>query len=232
MDGNGRWAENRDLPRVEGHRVGTDAVKAVVTCCLKKKIPLLSLFAFSSENWSRPEMEVDFLMQLFIQSLEREIQALHEQGVCLRFTGERGQLSSALRAQMHATETLTRKNTQLILNVVVNYSGKWDIVQAAKALAARVAEGEMLLEEINEACFAQHLNTGDLPDPDLFIRTSGEQRISNFFLWQLAYTELYFSDVQWPDFNALEFEKALTTFSLRERRYGKISKQINEKKHV
>jgi len=232
MDGNGRWAENRDLPRVEGHRVGTDAVKTVVECCLQKKIPLLSLFAFSSENWSRPEMEVDFLMQLFIQSLEREIQTLHEQGVRLRFTGERSLLSSALRTQMQSAETLTADNQRLILNVVVNYSGKWDIVQAAKALAVQVAKGELSLEEINEITFGQYLNTGDLPDPDLFIRTSGEQRISNFFLWQLAYTELYFSDVQWPDFNALEFEKALATFSSRERRFGKISKQINEKNHV
>ncbi len=232
MDGNGRWAENRNLPRAEGHRVGADTVKAIVECCLQKKIPILSLFAFSSENWSRPEVEVDFLMQLFIQSLEHQIQALHEQGVCLRFTGERSLLSSALRTKMQSAEALTANNQQLILNVVVNYSGKWDIVQAAKALAARVADGEILVEEINEISFGQHLNTGDLPDPDLFIRTSGEQRISNFFLWQLAYTELYFSDVQWPDFNTLEFEKALTAFSLRELRYGNISKQTNEKNHV
>lgn len=232
MDGNGRWAESRNLPRVEGHRAGRETVKAVVKACLQKKIPILSLFAFSSENWSRPEMEVDFLMQLFIQALDQEIHALHEQGVCLRFTGERAQLSSALREQMQISEDLTHQNTNLILNVVVNYSGKWDIVQAAKALALDVSQGKVQVEDIDEANFARHLSTHDLPDPDLFIRTSGEERISNFYLWQLAYTELYFSEVHWPDFTDLEFEKALASFGMRERRYGKTSMQLNENTHV
>ena len=232
MDGNGRWAENRDLPRVEGHRAGIDAVKKVVEFCLQKKIPILSLFAFSSENWSRPQSEVEFLMQLFIHALQGEIDELHGHGVRLCFTGARDQLSSNLCQQMQAAESLTASNTNLILNVAVNYSGKWDIVQATKTLATQVQANKLSIEDINEELFAKFLNPGDLPDPDLFIRTSGEQRISNFFLWQLAYTELYFSDVHWPDFSASEFEKALISFSQRERRYGQTSKQLNENKHV
>jgi undecaprenyl diphosphate synthase len=220
MDGNGRWAENRGLPRVEGHRAGVETVKTIVQSCLKNKIAVLSLFAFSSENWARPATEVDFLMQLFVQALGREIQELHQHGVRLRFTGNRSHLSELLRSEMQAAEALTGENTQLILNIALNYGGKWDIVQAAKSLAKQIVENEISLEAINESAFAQSLNTADLPDPDLFIRTSGEQRISNFFLWQLAYTELYFSDILWPDFTADELEKALACFSMRKRRYG------------
>ena len=232
MDGNGRWAENRGLERIEGHRAGVDAVKTVIQYCLKKKIAVLSLFAFSSENWARPAMEVDFLMQLFLQALKREIQELHQQGVCVRFTGDRSQLSAALCAEMHEAEALTDDNRDLILNFALNYGGKWDIVQAAKKLARRVADGEISIDTVDEMVFAELLNTHDLPDPDLFIRTSGEQRISNFFLWQLAYTELYFSEMYWPDFSASEFEKILGCFSQRKRRYGQTEKQLNEKTHV
>lgn len=220
MDGNGRWAENRGLPRAEGHSAGADTVKAIVECCLQKKIAVLSLFAFSSENWARPAIEVDFLMQLFIQALARELQSLHQHGVCLRFTGDRSQLSPALCAEMTAAEALTHKNSQLVLNVALNYGGKWDILQAVKVLASQVVDGLIPLDAIDENRFSTCLNTHDLPDPDLFIRTSGEQRISNFFLWQLAYTELYFSDTLWPDFTAHEFEKALDCFATRKRRYG------------
>ncbi len=220
MDGNGRWAENRGLQRVEGHRVGVDTVKAIVQSCLKNKIAVLSLFAFSSENWARPATEVDFLMQLFVHALGREIQELHQHGICLRFTGDRSNLSDSLCTEMRAAEALTGKNTQLILNIALNYGGKWDIMQAAKALVKQAIDNEIPLDSIDEAAFAKLLNTSDLPDPDLFIRTSGEQRISNFFLWQLAYTELYFSDILWPDFTAEEFEKALACFSMRKRRYG------------
>lgn len=221
MDGNGRWAESRGLERVEGHTAGVETVRTVVQCCLQSKIAVLSLFAFSSENWARPAMEVDFLMQLFLQALERETHKLHEQGVRVRFTGDRRQLSAELCAGMQEAEALTANNHQLILNFALNYGGKWDIVQAATALAQRVADGVIGLENINEAVFASLLSTYDLPDPDLFIRTSGEKRISNFFLWQLAYTELYFSDVYWPDFTAHEFEQALSCYSTRERRYGR-----------
>jgi len=232
MDGNGRWAENRGLERVEGHRAGVDTVKATIQFCVQKKIEVLSLFAFSSENWARPAMEVDFLMQLFIHAIKREILELNQQGVCVRFTGDRSQLSKELCAEMHEAESLTVDNHQLILNFALNYGGKWDIVQAAKALAAQVVDGVIAIENIDEAVFARSLNTYDLPDPDLFIRTSGEQRISNFLLWQLAYTELYFSEVYWPDFSAAEFERALACFSQRKRRYGQIEKQLNEKKYV
>lgn len=232
MDGNGRWAENRGLPRVDGHSAGVDAVKAVIQYCLQKKIAVLSLFAFSSENWARPAIEVDFLMQLFIQALKREIQELHQQGVCVRFSGDRSQLSTVLCAQMNEAEALTGGNRQLIVNFALNYGGKWDIVQAAIALARQVADGVTALENIDEAAFATLLNTRDLPDPDLFIRTSGEQRISNFFLWQLAYTELYFTEVYWPDFNADELEKALSCFRMRKRRYGQIGEKKQEKKYV
>ena len=222
MDGNGRWAENRGLPRVEGHRAGIETVKRMVQCCLKKSIKTLSLFAFSCENWMRPEMEVAFLMELFIQALDQEIKTLHEHGVCLRFSGDRAPLSSELQEQMSKAETLTHENDKLLLNVAVNYSGKWDVLQATRQIAQALVKGQFTLEGIDEACFAQHLINPDLPEPDLFIRTSGERRISNFFLWQLAYTELYFTDVHWPDFNEEAFEQALINFSARERRYGQV----------
>ncbi|KTD10199.1 undecaprenyl pyrophosphate synthetase [Legionella hackeliae] len=232
MDGNGRWAQNRGLLRVEGHRAGVDAVKTVIRCCLQAQIPVLSLFAFSSENWARPENEVEFLMKLFIEALGHEVEELHQHGICLRFTGDRAGLSKELQKQMQAAEELTAANKRLVLNVVVNYGGKWDIVQATKNIAARVAAGELAIETINEELLNEALSCHGLPDPDLFIRTSGEQRISNFFLWQLAYTELYFTDIHWPDFTAEEFKKALTSFSQRERRYGKTSQQIHKAEHV
>lgn len=232
MDGNGRWAECRGLPRSEGHCAGVDVVKSIVKACVEKKIKVLSVWAFGSENWSRPEKEVNFLMQLFIQALTREIAELHENGVHLRFTGNRAQLAPELREQMKMAEKLTANDTSLILNVVINYGGKWDIVQAAKSLASRVADGDMSVDDIDEKSFAAQLAISDLPSPDLFIRTGGELRISNFFLWQLAYTELYFSDVFWPDFTVEEFDNALTCFSSRERRYGKTSKQLSENNHV
>lgn len=224
MDGNGRWAKKRHLLRVEGHKAGIDAVKMVVEVCLEKKIPVLSLFAFSSENWARPESEVTFLMSLFINALEQEVKTLHEHGVALRFTGCRDLLPLGLRQQMQKAEELTQANTRLVLNIVVNYGGKWDIVQAVKRIITKVKENELKSESINESLVDQHLSMYGLPDPDLFIRTSGEQRISNFFLWQLAYTELYFTPVQWPDFTKEEFNKALVNFEQRERRYGQLSK--------
>ena len=226
MDGNGRWAESRGLERVEGHRAGVDAVKAVIKSCLQKKIAVLSLFAFSSENWARPTDEVDFLMKLFLHALKQEIQEMHAQGVCVRFTGARSQLSIELREQMLDAERLTVKNHQMTVNFAMNYGGKWDILQAAKTLAQQVIDGVVQLENVDEQAFSALLDTRDLPDPDLFIRTSGEQRISNFFLWQLAYTELYFSEVYWPDFDAFEFEKALSDFGTRKRRYGQTEKQL------
>lgn len=232
MDGNGRWAENRGLPRCDGHIAGVGVAKSIVKACVENNVKVLSLWAFSSENWSRPTIEIDFLMQLFVQALTNEIDELHQNGVRLCFTGSRAELSHALSEQMQKAETLTVNNSKLTLNVVINYGGKWDIVQAVKTLTHRVVNGEIPLEDINEKMFTQQLNTCDLPDPDLFIRTGGEQRLSNFFLWQLAYTELYFSDSYWPDFTVQEFKKALGCFSSRERRFGQTSQQIFESNHV
>jgi len=232
MDGNGRWAENQGLPRLEGHRSGAKSVRGMVEACLKKKIPALSLFAFSRENWARPVEEVNFLMDLFIESLDRELDALHEQGVRLVFMGNRTDLNDVLQTAMLSVEKHTENNHVLTLNIVINYGGRWDITQAARVLAERVQSGSLLPDDINEAVFSSALATRDLPDPDLFIRTSGERRISNFFLWELAYTELYFTEICWPDFTADEFENALACFASRERRYGKTSKQLIEDEHV
>jgi len=223
MDGNGRWAETRGLERIEGHKAGVESVKKMISCCLEKKISCLSLFAFSSENWSRPAEEVNFLMELFLTALKKEISELNQHGVRMRFTGDRTALSSVLQAQMLEAESLTKNNQHLILNIVVNYGGKWDLVTAAKKMAEAVLSGDIDLAEINEVNFAQYLDTNGLPEPDLFIRTSGELRISNFYLWQLAYTELYFTDVHWPDFNEKEFDLALISFSKRKRRFGQVS---------
>jgi undecaprenyl diphosphate synthase len=223
MDGNGRWAENRGLDRVEGHRAGVDAVRAVIQSCMQKKIAVLSLFAFSSENWARPPTEVDFLMALFLKALTREIDEMHQQGIRVCFSGDRTPLSSVLRAEMDAAEIKTAANQALIVNFAINYGGQWDILKATKTLALKVAKGEIDLESIDHSAFSQALDTHGLPDPDLFIRTSGEQRISNFYLWQLAYTELYFSEVYWPDFSVSEFETILDWFSKRQRRFGQLT---------
>lgn len=232
MDGNGRWAERQGLPRVEGHRVGVNVVKAMVRCCIEKKITVLSLFAFSCENWQRPAQEVEFLMDLFLQALAKEIDELHQNGVRLCFTGDRQVLSSLLQQQMQTAEQLTQANTALTLNVVMNYTGQWDILQATRRIATQIQQGHLTPDCINESIFSHYLSTDGLPNPDLFIRTSGEQRISNFFLWQLAYTELYFTNVLWPDFSTEEFEKALIFYAYRERRYGKTSCQIKGENHV
>lgn len=224
MDGNGRWAESRGLPRIEGHKAGVESVKKMIRSCMTKKIACLSLFAFSSENWSRPVEEVNFLMELFIESLRKELAELNQHGIRMRFTGDRSLLSPILQEQMREAELITANNAQLTLNVVVNYGGKWDLVTAAKKLAQAVADGALAVDEIDETRFAQCLDTDGLADPDLFIRTSGELRISNFFLWQLAYTELYFTEVHWPDFGEAELELALASFAKRKRRFGKVSK--------
>ena len=232
MDGNGRWAESRGLMRIEGHKAGVLAVKTIIRCCLQSNIPILSLFAFSSENWSRPENEVEFLMQLFIEALNTELAELHQHGIALRFTGDRTGLSAKLCQEMLKAENFTKNNQKLTLNIAVNYGGKWDIIKATKTLVKRVVDGELALHSLSEADFTNALDTAGLPDPDLFIRTSGEQRISNFFLWQLAYTELYFTEKTWPEFDRAEFQKALDSFSQRERRYGKLSPQLKEVSHV
>ena len=222
MDGNGRWAERHGLARIEGHKAGVEAVKTIIRCCGQQKIPCLSLFAFSSENWSRPAEEVIFLMELFLTSLNQELTQLNEQGIRLRFTGDRSKFSSVLQQQMQEAEQLTSANHLLTLNLVMSYGGKWDVVNATQKIAQAVLQNELSLSDITEATFEEYLDTKGLVEPDLFIRTSGELRISNFFLWQLAYTELYFTEVYWPDFGEKEFQLALDSFEKRQRRFGKI----------
>jgi len=232
MDGNGRWASARGLPRTEGHRMGVESVRSVVSACLEKKIPTLSLFAFSSENWSRPSEEVGYLMQLFIESIEGEIELLHEQAVRLRFVGNRTHLSELLQLTMQSVESLTRENQALTMNIVLNYGGRWDILQATRILASRVQSNQLAVSDIDEMLFSSVLDTKGLPDPDLLIRTSGELRISNFYLWQLAYTELYFCDVFWPDFRRAEFEQALINYATRKRRFGNTSDELEDASYV
>lgn len=232
MDGNGRWAAQRGLPRFEGHRLGVESIRVIVAACLEKKISILSLFAFSSENWARPLDEVDYLMQLFVESIEQEMELLYKQGVSLRFIGDRSHLSELLQLSMQSVESLTQNNHALIMNIVINYGGRWDIVQATKTIARLVKENQLAVDDIDDALFSTMLETKQIPDPDLLIRTSGELRISNFYLWQLAYSELYFCDVLWPDFRIEAFEEALMNYATRKRRYGKTSEQSEDKQHV
>jgi undecaprenyl diphosphate synthase len=226
MDGNGRWAKKRFLPRIAGHKVGVESVRQIVKSCAEKGIEVLSLFAFSSENWQRPEQEVSFLMGLFLTVLEREVKKLHKQNVQLRVVGDTAQLNSKLQEHIVAAQNLTANNTGLKLVIAANYGGRWDINQAVQKVAADVEKGELRSSDISPELIQSKLSMADLPDPDLFIRTSGEQRISNFMLWQLAYTELYFTEVFWPDFDAKELDKALDYFANRERRFGFISEQL------
>lgn len=220
MDGNGRWAKKRFLPRVAGHRAGVEATRRIVRYCAKLHIPVLSLFAFSSENWRRSAEEVNALMDLFLTSLEKEVPSLHQNQVCLRFIGDREKFNMKLRTKIHEVESYMQHNTGMVLLIAADYGGQWDICEAARRLAQEVEQGKLKSEDINSALFAKHLSFADLPDPDLFIRTSGEVRISNFMLWQLAYAELYFTDILWPDFNEAELDKAISHFARRERRYG------------
>jgi undecaprenyl diphosphate synthase len=228
MDGNGRWAKQRFMPRIAGHRAGVEAARQIVKSCLERKIKVLSLFAFSSENWQRPQQEVGFLMDLFLSGLEREVMMLHEHHVQLRFIGDRHRFSQKLREKIAEVELLTKDNKGMVLLIAADYGGKWDICQSVQHLAAKVQAGELAPNAITPELISAHLSYADLPDPDLFIRTSGELRISNFMLWQLAYAELYFSPVFWPDFNEKEFEKALAHYEQRERRFGLSSEQLSE----
>ncbi|OGV28394.1 MAG: di-trans,poly-cis-decaprenylcistransferase [Legionellales bacterium RIFCSPHIGHO2_12_FULL_37_14] len=222
MDGNGRWANAQKLPRQQGHIAGMSAVKRVIEACLKRGVPVLSLFAFSSENWNRPKEEVAGLMQLFITSIQENIEDLRKQNICLKFIGDFAPLAEELQSKIHEVEAQTKKNQQLILNIFINYGGKWDIVQATKALIKAVQAGNISIDEVNEDSFALYLATASLPLPDLFIRTSGELRISNFLLWQIAYTELYFTKVYWPEFTETHLDEAIKTFQKRQRRFGKV----------
>lgn len=226
MDGNGRWAKKRFLPRTAGHKAGVKATRELVENCAHHGVGALTIFAFSSENWNRPEKEVTSLMSLFITTLGSEIKRLNQQNVCVRFIGDRSRFSKKLQDSIAASEELTKNNTGLNLNIAANYGGRWDIVNTCKKIVQKVLSGDITADDITEDTFSNEINLNDLPEPDLLIRTGGESRISNFLIWHLAYTELYFSDVLWPDFNGQELDKALEWFSKRQRRFGKTSKQV------
>jgi len=226
MDGNGRWALARGTLRASGHRAGVDAVRVIVRECVRLKIEALTVFAFSSENWGRPAAEVMGLMALFVESLEAEIPELLRNGVRLRFIGERADLDARLRASMAGSEQVTAGNEQLALQVALSYGGRSDILAAARRLALQAERHQLSASQIDEHTFAAALALNGLPDPDLFIRTGGEQRLSNFLLWNLAYTELYFTDCLWPDFDARAFEAALQHYAARQRRFGLTAEQI------
>jgi undecaprenyl diphosphate synthase len=223
MDGNGRWAEQRSLPRAAGHRAGTKAVRATIEESVRRGVGALTLFAFSSENWQRPAGEVGLLMQLFLESLDREVGELDANGVRIRFIGDRARLAPALTERMGAAEARTAANGKLDLVVAVAYGGRWDIAQAARQLAVAAAEGRRRAADVDEEAITACLATAGRPAPDLFIRTGGERRISNFLLWDLAYTELWFTDTLWPDFDAACFAAALADFAGRERRFGRVA---------
>ena len=226
MDGNGRWAARRRRPRMIGHRAGARAVNLCIDFCLERGIAALTLFAFSSENWGRPAEEVGALMKLFLNALDREVAELHRRGVRVRFIGERGRFDAGIVARMDAAEALTAGNRRLTLAIAASYGGRQDITAAARALAVEVAEGRLRPDDIDEAAIGRHVALSDLPPPDLFIRTGGDVRISNFLLWQLAYTELWFTEVLWPDLDRATLQQALDDFASRERRFGLTGDQV------
>jgi len=226
MDGNGRWATRRFLPRAAGHARGVQAVRRVVEACGRRGVEYLTLFAFSSENWRRPEEEVSLLMKLFVQTLEKEVGKLEDQGVRLRVIGDTGAFEPRLQELIQAAEQRTAHNSALNLTIAANYGGRWDILQAMRRLMA--ARPGLTPQDLDEAALSEYLSMAWAPEPDLFIRTGGEQRISNFLIWQLAYTELYFTDGYWPDFGAKEIDAAFEWYRTRERRFGRTSAQLAE----
>ena len=225
MDGNGRWAKKRFMPRVAGHVKGVELLREMVRACLEREISYLTLFAFSSENWRRPKDEVSLLMQLFVKALEQEVEKLNRNGVRLRVIGDLSPFEPRLRELIAQAEATTAANTRLDLTIAANYGGRWDITHAINKMLAAQPEKRQGWEE---ADLEPHLSMNFAPEPDLFIRTGGEERISNFLLWQLAYTELYFTPTLWPDFNTAEFDKAIASFKERERRFGRTSEQLAE----
>jgi undecaprenyl diphosphate synthase len=231
MDGNGRWAEGQGRERGAGHGSGINPVRTVIEECVRHKIGTLTLFAFSSENWSRPAAEVASIMALFCEALDAELPALQENGVRMRFIGELGALALPLRERIAAASTATALNRTLQLQVAINYGGRQDILAAARQLAARCQRGELSSAAVTEADFASGLALAGLSDPDLFVRTGGEQRVSNFLLWNLAYAELYFTDTLWPEFSAADFALALQHYASRQRRFGKTGAQVADPNH-
>ena len=226
MDGNGRWAQQRGLMRHAGHKAGVKTVRSSVEQSVKHGIEVLTLFAFSSENWKRPKKEVSLLMDLFMVALQREVKRLKRNNVRLRIIGDRSAFSEKLQQRISAAEAETAGNDGLVLQIAANYGGRWDITQAVRRIAARVASGQLQPDHIDEDLISSELSFKDLPDPDLFIRTGGEQRVSNFMLWQSAYTELYFTDAYWPEFDAEAFDQAIAFYSSRQRRFGMTGEQL------
>lgn len=228
MDGNNRWAKKRFMPGVAGHKAGVDAVRAVVETSAKEGVEVLTLFAFSSENWRRPANEVSALMQLFAVALQREVKKLHKNNIRLVVMGDLSGFNDQIQTLVHEAQEKTRDNTAMTLVIAANYGGQWDIVQASKRIAEEVQAGRLAVSDINEAVFHQYTWLNEFPAPDLMIRTGGEQRISNFMLWQTAYAEYYFSDALWPDFKEQEYKKALAAFADRTRRFGRTDDQLKE----
>ena len=232
MDGNGRWAKSRGLPRHAGHKAGLDTAREIIEHCAERKVGVLTIFTFSSENWQRPESEVGLLMELFLVALGKDVRELHKNGIRVRFIGERRAFSAKLQAGMAEAETLTAANPSMLLNIAVGYGGRWDIVSAVRQLVGEAVAGALRPGDVDEPRFGAALQLGDEPDPDLFIRTGGEKRISNFLLWNLAYTELYFSDLLWPDFGKPALDEAIAWFAERQRRFGKTDEQREEHEHA
>jgi len=223
MDGNGRWAKQRHLPRAAGHKQGLESVRTIIKACIEREIKYLTIFAFSSENWRRPEDEIKLLMQLFLIALEREVSKLHENGIRFRVIGDISKLDSRIVDCIRQGEILTASNSRLFFTVAANYGGRWDIMQAVRKM---MIQAPHLQTNFTEADLSRHLALADAPEPDLFIRTGGECRISNFLLWQLAYTELYFTETLWPDFDAASLNRAIVSYQQRERRFGRTSEQL------
>jgi len=228
MDGNGRWASRRRLPRRLGHQEGQKALRRIVEHCARQHVNYLTVFAFSSENWNRPEKEIKRLMELFMQTLDKEIASLHKNSVRVRFIGDLTAFSPEMQKKMAQAEHLTSINDRLIFNIACNYGGRWDLAQASRKLATDVAAGRLDPDSVNESTLASYLSLAGIPEPDLLIRTGGEQRLSNFLLWQLAYSEIYFSDILWPDFDEKCLDHAIMAFQQRERRFGRTSDQVSE----
>lgn len=226
MDGNGRWAKQRHLPRAAGHKSGVNATRRIVENCARLEIKALTIFAFSSENWNRPKAEVSSLMSLFVTTLAGEVKKLHKKNVQVRFIGDRTRFSEKLQQRIAESEALTKNNKGLQLNIAANYGGRWDMLNATQKIAKKISDGELQVTDISEETLNEAMCLSQSPVPDLFIRTGGEQRISNFLLWQIAYSELFFSDALWPDFGDEEFAEALQWFEGRQRRFGKTGEQL------
>ncbi len=227
MDGNGRWARARHLPRTAGHKKGVDATRAIVEACAQRGVEVLTLFAFSSENWNRPKSEVASLMELFITVLAREAKRLAKNNIRMKIIGERQRFSAKLQSEMQTAESLTQNSHGMLLQIAVNYGGRLDLLGAVRKIAEKISQGTMSVADLTEDSIGDSLSTAGVVDPDLFIRTGGEKRISNFLLWQLAYSELYFTDQLWPDFNENELDAAIKLYQSRERRFGQTSEQLS-----